>query len=214
MVRAVVFDLDGVITDSTGHHLRSWQRVAAEMGLDLEPGISEQLKGLTREASLELILQSQTRQFTATEKASMLERKNRYYQEFAQNVTSLDVLPGVERLISELKASGQKLAVASASRNADLILTKLALRPLFDAVVDGNQITKSKPDPEVYLRALSALDVKAAEAVAIEDAAAGVAAAKAAGMRCVGIGSTSHLPGADLVVGSTNELSASDLLLL
>jgi beta-phosphoglucomutase len=212
VVKAVVFDLDGVITDSTGYHLRSWQRVAAEMGLDLEPDISERLKGLTREASLELILQSQSRQFTASEKASMLERKNRYYQEFAQNVTSLDVLPGAERLIGELKASGQRLAVASASRNADLILTKLALKPLFDAIVDGNQISRSKPDPEVYLRALSALGVKASEAVAIEDAAAGVAAAKAAGMKCVGIGSISHLSGADLIVGSIDELSASDLL--
>lgn len=186
MLRATVFDLDGVITDSTGYHLRSWQKAAAEEGFELPPGTGEQVKGLTRRASLDLILKTQKHRFSEHDKARILERKNQYYQEFVQSISSSDVLPGAERLIKELKAAGQRLAVASASRNASAILFKLALFDLFDAVIDGNQIEKSKPDPEVYLRALSALDVDASDAVAIEDATAGIAAAKAAGMKCVG----------------------------
>jgi len=214
VLKAVVFDLDGVITDSVKHHFRSWQRVAAEEGLELPPDTSEQLKGLTRQASLDFILRAQNRPFTEQEKARILERKNQYYQEFVQTISSNDVLPGIERLIFELKASGRKLAVASGSKNADVILSKLGLKNLFDVVVDGNQIEKSKPDPEVYLRALDALQVAAFEAVAIEDAIAGVAAAKAAGMKCVGIGSSEHLSGADLVVESTDQLTVEALLSL
>jgi len=212
VLRAVVFDLDGVITDSTDHHFRSWQRVAAEEGFGLPEGVSEQIKGLTRRASLEVIIRNQDRQFTEQEKARILERKNQYYQEFVKGITSDDVMPGAKRLIRELKAAGQKLAVASASRNARIILRNLALIDLFDAVVDGNEITKSKPDPEVYLKALDALKVDASAAVAIEDAAAGIAAAKAAGMKCVGIGSSRHLAGADLVVSSIDELSVEGLI--
>lgn len=214
MVRAVVFDLDGVITDSTGHHLLSWQQAAAEKGLELGPEIHEQLKGLTRQASLDVILGSQKRQFSDEEKASILQRKQQYYQEFVERMTVGDMLPGAEQLLRQIKARGRKLGVASASKNASLILERLSLRPLFDVVVDGNQIAKSKPDPEVYSKALDLLGVRPFEAVAVEDAAAGVAAAKAAGMWCVGVGSGEYLAGADLIVKSIAHLSVDDLLAL
>lgn len=167
MVRAVVFDLDGVITDSTGHHLLSWQQAAAEKGLELGPEIHEQLKGLTRQASLDVILGSQKRQFSDEEKASILQRKQQYYQEFVERMTVRDMLPGAEQLLRQIKARGRKLGVASASKNASLILERLSLRPLFDVVVDGNQIAKSKPDPEVYSKALDLLGVRPFEAVAV-----------------------------------------------
>lgn len=214
MVRAVVFDLDGVITDSTGYHLLSWQRAAAEKGLEFGPEIHEQLKGLTRQASLDVILGSQKRRFSEQEKASILQRKQLYYREFVRRMTVRDLLPGAEQLLRQIKARGRKLGVASASRNASLILEKLSLRPLFDVVVDGNQIAKSKPDPEVYSRALDLLCVKPFEAVAVEDAAAGVAAAKAAGMWCVGVGRGACFAEADLTVESIAQLSVDDLLAL
>lgn len=214
MVRAVVFDLDGVITDSTGYHLLSWQQAAAEKGLEFGPEIHEQLKGLTRQASLDVILGSQKRQFSDEEKASILQRKQQYYQEFVERMTVGDMLPGAEQLLRQIKARGRKLGVASASKNASLILERLSLRPLFDVVVDGNQIAKSKPDPEVYSKALDLLGVRPFEAVAVEDAAAGVAAAKAAGMWCVGVGSGEYLAGADLIVKSIAHLSVDDLLAL
>lgn len=214
MVRAVVFDLDGVITDSTGHHLLSWQQAAAEKGLEFGPEIHEQLKGLTRQASLDVILGSQKRQFSDEEKASILQRKQQYYQEFVERMTVRDMLPGAEQLLRQIKARGRKLGVASASKNASLILERLSLRPLFDVVVDGNQIAKSKPDPEVYSKALDLLGVRPFEAVAVEDAAAGVAAAKAAGMWCVAVGSGERLAGADLIVKSIAHLSVDDLLAL
>jgi beta-phosphoglucomutase len=212
VIKAVVFDLDGVITDSTGYHLLSWQQAAAEKGFELDPEIHEQLKGLTRQASLDVILGSQKRQFSEQEKASILQRKQECYQEFVQHMTVRDMLPGAEQLLRQIKAQGRRLGVASASKNASLILERLSLRPLFDAVVDGNQITRSKPDPEVYTKALDLLCVGPFEAVAVEDAAAGVSAAKAAGIWCVGVGSVEYLAEADLVVESIAQLSVDDLL--
>ncbi|AVX19567.1 alpha,alpha-trehalose phosphorylase [Carboxydocella sporoproducens DSM 16521] len=210
-LEAVIFDLDGVITDTAEYHYLAWKRLAEELGLAFDRALNEQLKGIGRKESLEIILQANGKTAAEAEKEEWIARKNRYYLELLEQLTPAAVAPGVLALLQELKAHGIKIALASASKNAPLVLEKLQLTRYFDVIVDAGAVKKGKPDPEIFLTAAEQLQVHGGNCLGIEDAAAGIAAIKAAGMVAVGVGDKATLPAADLVVKTMNELNLSKL---
>ena len=204
--KAVIFDLDGVLVDTAEFHYRAWKALARELEIPFNREINEKLKGVSRSQSLEIILQNASKNFTADEKKEFLARKNRQYLEYVSGLDASGLLPGVAGFLRELKKKSFRLAVGSSSKNARKVLERLQITNMFDAIVDGTQITRSKPDPEIFLKAARALDLPPHHCVVIEDAPAGVTAAKRAGMRAVGIGRASSFPDADAVVPSTGAL--------
>lgn len=207
--QAAIFDLDGVIVDTAKYHYLAWKRLAAELGFEFTPADNERLKGVSRMQSLEIILAIAGLTPSETQKSEWAEQKNRWYVEYIKQLTPEAILPGVVPLITDLRQRGWRIALASASKNALPILKNLDLSSLFDAVIDGNQVVRAKPDPEIFLTAARQLDIPACRCVVFEDAVAGVAAARRAGMRVVGIGSRSILTGADLVVPDFTELDGA-----
>ena len=199
-MQAGLFDLDGVIVDTAKYHYRAWRETANSLGFDLSEAQNERLKGISRMESLEVILGIGGVAIGVAEKERLATVKNARYVEMIQQIDPSEILPGAKEYLLALRAQGVKVALGSASKNADIILRNLGIRPLFDAVIDGNQVSRSKPDPEVFLLGARTLGVAPDACVVYEDAAAGVEAAKAGGMRAVGIGHPEYLPGADLVV--------------
>lgn len=210
MIEAFIFDLDGVIVDTAIHHYAAWRRLANSMGFEFSERDNERLKGVSRMRSLEIVLEIGGKTATATEMEAMAKLKNEWYLELINHMTPSDVLPGARKFVEEARAKGYKTAIGSASKNTPLILQKTGMVNLFDTIVDGNITSKAKPDPEVFLLAASRLDVQATKCVVFEDAVAGVQAAKAAGMYCVGIGEKEVLTQADRVVVSLAEISVSE----
>ena len=210
-LRAVLFDLDGVITDTAEYHYRAWQALADELGIPFDREANEELRGVGRMDSLERILKRGARSFTPDEKARLADEKNRHYRELITGISPADLLPGVEALLREVRDAGLKLAVASASRNAPAVIRGLGLEDVFDAVVDAGRVVRGKPDPEVFQRAAEALGLPDEDCLGVEDAEAGVAAILGAGMAAVGVGDATRLGAAHRVVGSTDAL---DLALL
>lgn len=186
--QAVIFDLDGVLTDTAELHYRSWQTLADDLGLPFDRAANEALRGLSRDNSLSRLLGARAAEFSAAQKAEITRRKNDEYLRRVARMTPADLLPGARALLVSLRAVGLRLAVASSSRNARTVLARLEIEPLLDVVVDGNDAERSKPDPQVFLLAAARLGVSVARSVVVEDAASGVQAALAAGMRVVGIG--------------------------
>lgn len=207
-IQGVIFDLDGVLVTTDEYHYQGWKRLAAEQGIPFSREDNHRLRGVSRMESLEIILEKAARTYSPTEKLALAERKNRYYVELLQELAPSDALPGARDLLAELKRRGLRLAVGSSSRNTPLIMTKVDLCRYFDAVADGNDITRSKPDPEVFLLAAARLELHPSRCVVVEDAEAGVAAAKAAGMRCIGVGDPANVGAADTVVGAVAEITA------
>lgn len=199
-IRACIFDLDGVIVDTAVYHYRAWKRLANELGFDITEEDNEKLKGISRVQSLELILGWGGVEKTPSEKLELATRKNTWYVEMIQAMTPAEILPGAKEFLEEVKAAGLKSALGSASKNSGLILERTGLLPLFDAIIDGNVVSASKPDPEVFLKGAEALQIPPHECVVFEDAVAGVEAARAGGMKVVGIGSPEVLGNADVVV--------------
>lgn len=199
-IKACLFDLDGVIVDTAVYHYQAWKRLANELGFDFTEEENEKLKGVSRVQSLELILGWAGVTKTAEEKAELAGRKNEWYVEMISDMTPQEILPGAKRFIEDVRSAGLKTALGSASKNTALILERTGLQPLFDAVIDGNVVTVSKPDPQVFLMGAKALGVRPEECVVLEDAVAGVEAGKAGGMKVIGIGSPGVLQDADLVV--------------
>ncbi len=193
-VRGVIFDLDGVLCATDESHYLAWKKLADEEGIPFDRRVNERLKGVGRMDSLEIILEKAGRRYTPKEKAALAERKNDTYRQCLQAMTPADLLPGAEAILSELRKRGLKLAVGSSSRNAPLILERLGLRSCFDAVADGNDLRRSKPDPEVFLLAAERLGLRPRECLVVEDAAAGVEAARRAGMACFAVGEAARLP--------------------
>lgn len=209
--RAALFDLDGVLVDTAAFHYRAWRELALELGFDFPPSANEQLKGVSRQQSLEILLAHGGVTASAGEKAALAERKNRAYVALLQTLGPESLLPGARECLLELRRRGIKLALGSVSQNAALVLDRLGLAPLFDAVIDGTKIARSKPDPEVFLRGAEALGVAPADCVVFEDAAAGIEAARRAGMSAVGIGAAAVLGAADLVVAGLHALELDAL---
>ncbi|RFM32139.1 beta-phosphoglucomutase [Chitinophaga silvisoli] len=210
-IDACIFDLDGVIVDTAKYHYIAWKRLANEMGFDFTEEQNELLKGLSRTRSLEIILEIGGVQKSAEEQAVLAKRKNDWYVDMIRHMQPDEVLPGAREFLESLREAGVKTALGSASKNAGTILEKVGLAALFDVVVDGNAVTASKPDPEVFLKGAAGLHADPAYCVVFEDAVAGVQAAKAGGMKAVGIGSADVLQDADMIVSSLGDMSLQRL---
>ncbi len=212
--RACIFDLDGVIVNTAIYHFMAWKRLAGMLGINFTEKENEKLKGISRMASLEIILELSGKKYSDEEKITYAEMKNRWYVEYISEMTSSDILPGAVNLLKELKEKGILTAIGSASKNTPLILEKTGIRYLFDAVADGNIVTRAKPDPEIFLTAASMLGVKPEECIVFEDAAAGVTAAHNAGMICIGIGRSEILSEADFIIKELTEINFDKLTAL
>ncbi len=199
-MQAGLFDLDGVIVDTAKFHYLAWRELANGLGFDISEAQNEQLKGVSRMESLDIILGIGGVALDDAEKLRLATVKNTRYVEMVGTIDASEILRGAREYLESLRARGVKVALGSASKNAEIILQNLGVRDLFDAVIDGTKISKSKPDPEVFLLGAKALGIAPSACVVFEDAAAGIQAAKAGGMYAVGIGHAENLPGADVVV--------------
>jgi beta-phosphoglucomutase len=211
MIKAVIFDLDGVIVSTDEFHYQGWQRLADEEGICFDRKINERLRGVSRLESLEIILEKTDRNYSREEKTEMAERKNNYYLDRLHTLSPDDIFPGVTKMLKELKAKGIKIAIGSSSKNTPFILRKIGMERSFDAISDGNQIKKSKPDPEVFLLAASKLQIPPEQCLVVEDADAGVEAAINAGMKCLAVGSAYANPKAHLRANNLSEVSVDQL---
>jgi beta-phosphoglucomutase len=199
-MQAGLFDLDGVIVDTAKYHYLAWRELATALGFDITEEHNERLKGISRMESLELILRIGGVELGRDEKIRLGTSKNERYVELIRRMDPSEILPGAKEYLTSLRKRGVKIALGSASKNADMVLRNLGIRDLFDVVIDGTKVTRSKPHPEVFLLGALGLGVEPSACVVYEDAAAGVEAAKAARMSAVGIGRAENLGQADLVV--------------
>ena len=208
-MKAVIFDLDGVLVSTDEYHFQAWKQLANEENIYFDRKINERLRGVSRMDSLEIILERSRISYRAEEKKTLASRKNGYYISNIENLTPNDMLPGALVSINRLKEAGKLIAIGSSSKNTLLILEKLGIKEYFDAIVDGNQIKNSKPDPEVFLLGAQKMNVKPEECLVVEDAASGVEAGKSAGMKVLGVGSAKNHPLADY---RANSLAGIDIL--
>jgi len=208
--KAVIFDLDGVITDTARYHYLAWKRLADSVDAPFDEAFNEQLKGVDRMGSLDLILARAPRAWTPEEKLALADAKNRHYQELIATMTPDDLLPGALRALEEVRNAGLKIGLASVSKNAFTVLDRLGIRNRFDDVVDAATIRNSKPHPEIFLTAAAHLGVAPQDCLGVEDAAAGVASIKDAGMVAVGVGDPAVLYRADRVIPSMLHFRLSD----
>lgn len=196
-MKGCIFDLDGVIVDTAKYHYLAWKEIANELGFDFTESDNERLKGVSRMASLDILLSIGKIETGEEEKLELADRKNKIYLEYILKMTPEEVLPGVKQFLNALHEKGIKVALGSASKNAKTILHQVGIEDLFDAVADGNNVTKAKPDPEVFLKGAELLGLSPQECMVFEDAVAGIEAAHRAGMKCVGVGDSRILSAAD-----------------
>lgn len=210
-IKGCIFDLDGVIVDTAKYHFLAWKKLATMLNIDFTEEDNERLKGVSRMASLDIILEIGNRVYDEKTKEEYASLKNKWYLDYINRMMPDEILPGSLEFISELKYSGIKVALGSASRNTPLILERLGIRKLFDAVADGNVVSKAKPDPEVFLTAARMIGVPLEECIVFEDAVAGIEAALNAGMRCIGIGSEKTLKDAHFVISGLDKMNLKKL---
>ncbi|GAA0577553.1 beta-phosphoglucomutase [Rhizomicrobium electricum] len=208
---ACLFDLDGVIVDTAKYHFIAWRQIARELGFEFTEKDNERLKGVSRTRSLEILLEVGGLGLDTATKVALAEKKNAVYLSYVMKMTPAEILPGAERFLTECRSAGYKTALATASRNAAVIVELLKIASLFDVVVDGNRVTHTKPDPEVFLTCASELGIPPASCAVFEDAEAGIEAAHAGCMLAIGIGDPAVLKKADLVVPGLGELSLEEL---
>ena len=209
--KACLFDLDGVIVDTAVYHFQAWRRLANELGFDFTEHQNEQLKGISRMESLDLILKWGNVILSEEEKIEWATRKNAWYLELVLKMTPNEVLKGVPAFLKSLRANGIKIALGSASKNSRLILEKIKMIEFFDVIIDGNDLTRGKPDPQVFLLGAEAIGCKPADCVVFEDALAGVQAGKAGGMKVIGVGDAKILHEADFVIKGFEEMTIERL---
>ncbi|HBG86193.1 MAG TPA: beta-phosphoglucomutase [Marinilabiliaceae bacterium] len=214
MIKACLFDLDGVIVDTAKFHYIAWKELAGEMGFEFSEADNERLKGVSRMASLDILLEIGGITKTESEKEALAHKKNEHYVSFINKMEPDEILPGAKEFLLECRKAGIATALGSASKNAMTILDRLQLHELFDAIIDGNSTSKAKPDPEVFLKGAQALNIEPEYCVVFEDAEAGVEAALAAGMKCVGIGSPEVLAKAHLVIEGLHQMNLDKLTYL
>ncbi len=210
-LRGCIFDLDGVIVDTAKYHFMAWRRLAKELGFEFTVEENEALKGVSRMTSLEILLKTGGVTVSEKDKEVLAARKNGWYVEFISGMTPDEILPGSVRLLKSLRKAGIMTAIGSASRNAGTILDRIALREMFDVIVDGNKIHKAKPDPEVFLRGAEEMNLPPSCCIVFEDAQAGIEAAIAGGMKSVGVGSPELLGRADLVIPNLKNITIRQL---
>jgi len=210
VIGAFLFDLDGVLTDTSELHFQAWKRLADELGIPFTREDNEALRGISRGESLKLLLKG--RRVSERQAQEWADRKNSYYQAMIEKMTPADLLPGARELLLETRAAKIKIAVVSSSRNARRVADRLELWPYIDALVDGASGARSKPAPDLFLLGAQQVGVPPAECVVFEDAASGIEAAKAGGMRAVGLGPIERVGKADLVLTSLEGVHLKDIL--
>lgn len=208
-IQGVIFDLDGVITDTAHLHFLAWKALGDSLGVEITLELNERLKGLGRQETLTLILKESGLydKYTETERQALADRKNRAYVASLENLTPQDLLPGIGDCLKDLKKRDIKIGLASSSQNASLIIKKLGLEPYFEAMVDPRSLIKGKPDPEIYLKAAAALGLSPAKCAGVEDARAGLEAIRAAGMTAIALGQSLEQVPADYHLSSTRDLA-------
>lgn len=198
-IQAALFDLDGVLVDTAKYHYLAWKRLAQELGFFFSEKQNERLKGVSRMRSLEILLEegNLSGEFSQEEMLDMASRKNAWYVEYIENLKRSELFPGARECLTYLRGRGIRTALGSASKNSGLILERLEITDLFDAIVDGNMVSRAKPDPEVFERGAQLLQVPYESCVVFEDSQAGLEAGRAAGMYTVAIGTSENLAGYD-----------------
>lgn len=208
-IKAVIFDLDGVIVTTDDCHYTAWKKMADDEGIYFDRKINERLRGVSRMQSLEIILEKSDKPYTEQEKLALAAKKNAYYVDLIQKLTPHDVLDGVMKNLKTLKERGIKIAIGSSSKNTPIILNRIGLADYFDAVSDGNNIKKSKPDPEVFIKAAEMLNIAPENCMIVEDADAGIEAGKRAGMKTFALGSAG---GADFYAKSLENVDLAEII--
>jgi beta-phosphoglucomutase len=213
IIKACIFDLDGVLVDTARFHFLAWKSLADRLGFKFSESDNERLKGVSRMASLDILLEIGKISASDPEKLKYAAEKNALYLGYIEKMKPEDILPGVREFLAELKKSGILIGLGSVSKNARAILTRTAITDYFDAIVDGNIITNAKPDPEVFLTGAKMLNTPPSNCVVFEDAVAGVEAAHRAGMKCVGVGEPDILGKADLVIPGFKNFNLKNITL-
>lgn len=210
MFKGVAFDLDGVITDTAEYHYLAWKKLGEKLGIPFDREFNESLKGISRDESLELILKlgNQENNFSIEEKKNLMNWKNELYIDLIQSINKEDILPGILDLLDSLKNNNIKMAIASASKNAPMILKKLEIIDYFDTIVDPTTLKQGKPAPDIFIEAANQLNMLPSQMVGIEDSQAGITSINDAHMFSVGVG---NLVQADYLVYSTKELNFDDI---
>lgn len=203
--KGAIFDLDGVLVDTAKYHYLAWKSLANELGFDFSIKDNEQLKGVSRMASLNILLEIGKLEFTQEEKEKLADIKNSRYVEYLKDVTPEDLLPGSLDCLKELRRRGAKIALGSASKNAPRILNALDITKYFDTIVDGNHVSKAKPDPEVFVLGAQRMGLAPEECIVFEDAQAGIKAANTMGSFSVAVGSKENLKGGDFYIKDLSE---------
>jgi beta-phosphoglucomutase len=209
-IKGFIFDLDGVLTDTAEYHYRGWKRLADEEGIPFTREDNEALRGIPRRESLMLILKE--RAYPEDRILQMMERKNNYYLDFIKEISPRDLLPGARELLEEIHAAGLKSALGSASKNAPDVVKRLGIADLLDAISDGNSVERQKPAPDLFLHAARQLNLTPAESAVVEDAAAGIQAARAGGFHTVGLGPRQRVGEADVIFPSLEGVHLNMLL--
>jgi beta-phosphoglucomutase len=210
-IKGCIFDLDGVIVDTAHYHFLAWKRLADELGYHLTEAENEQLKGVSRMQSLDIILKLTGISLNTGHKEILADKKNSWFNEYIERMVPGEIFPGVKTFMADLRSQGMKIGLASSSRNARAVIRVLRIEHEFDAIVDGNMIRHTKPHPEIFLMTAEKLGLRPESCVVIEDAEAGVEAAICAGMKCIGIGSPTLLERADKVFAKTSDVNLSTL---
>ena len=212
MIKGFLFDLDGVIVDTAKYHFLAWKRLADELSIPFTENDNDRLKGVSRMRSLDILLEIGGMNVSEEIKEELATKKNTWYVNYITKMTPNDILPGALEFIKQAKEQDVKIALGSASKNAMTILERLKITNYFDAIISGNEVSKAKPDPEVFLKGAEAVGLPPEACLVFEDAEAGVEAALNAHMKCIGIGSQDVLGAADKVVDGLAVLSVSDAL--
>lgn len=210
-IKGLLFDLDGVLVDTAVYHYQAWLRLAKTMGFEFSEKQNEELKGISRMDSLDKVLGWGKVTKSDAEKLELATKKNDWYVEMINKMTADEILPGALEFLKSAHKTGYKIALGSASKNSTIILKNTNIAHFFDVIVDGNSVSKSKPDPEVFLKGAELLHLQPKECVVFEDAAAGIEAAKRGGMKAIGIGDKNTLTQADKVVSGLDKLTIQNL---
>lgn len=214
MFKAIAFDLDGVITDTANYHYQAWKALGKDLGISIDRQFNEELKGISRMASLEKILAfgNKENQLSDTQKKELAAKKNDHYLSLIKKISPKDILPGISDLLVELKEAKIQLVIASASKNAPIILDGLGIKDYFDAIIDPDSLANGKPDPEIFTRSAEVLGLSPSDLIGIEDSAAGIQSINGANMFSVGVGDATSMREADSRLPSTAGLSLDYLI--
>jgi beta-phosphoglucomutase len=210
VLKAFIFDLDGVLTDTAEYHYLAWKRLADEENFAFSRKDNEKLRGVSRRASLKLILKD--RQVSEENIKEFMDRKNSYYQSYLENITHRDLLPGSLALLKKLQSMDYRMALASASKNARKVIHQLGIAYFFAVIADGNSVAKTKPAPDIFLYTARQLSLPAEACLVVEDAEAGISAARAAGMVTIGIGPPERVGAADYIYPSVGAIRLEEIL--